>query len=241
MISEPAGFRDGRLLPEQAVVCVSQVELSRQDGLNSSPAMPHVADDVAPAHQAAQRPVPRGLERETSMPLQAVSREVVPTDHTYKRVSTRGFCVCPVKATQQQVNRLSSHTSTAPLATKHTILLCVDREAASILADIILMVPGHTKQCLLDRISKGTSCVIREGHFDLEMRTAVVVLQVSAADVLRHKVSFKGARSQRQLAQQSLGRSEKSKGMVLPFRPLNMAFSHMYYSVDLPSVSLLML
>ena len=29
-----------------------------------------------------------------------------------------------------------------------------------------------------------------------------------------------------------------AKGMVLPFRPLNMAFSHMYYSVDMPSVSL---
>ena len=25
--------------------------------------------------------------------------------------------------------------------------------------------------------------------------------------------------------------------MVLPFRPLNLAFSHMYYSVDLPPVS----
>ena len=33
-----------------------------------------------------------------------------------------------------------------------------------------------------------------------------------------------------------LQRSEKSKGMVLPFRPLNLAFSHMYYSVDLPPV-----
>ncbi|CAK0748752.1 hypothetical protein CVIRNUC_001857 [Coccomyxa viridis] len=31
-----------------------------------------------------------------------------------------------------------------------------------------------------------------------------------------------------------LQRSEKSKGMVLPFCPLNLAFSHMYYSVDLP-------
>ena len=62
--------------------------------------------------------------------------------------------------------------------------------------------------------------------------------QVSAADVLRHKVSFKGARSQRQAPRgQALERSEKSKGMVLPFRPLNIAFSHMYYSVDLPSVS----
>ena len=34
-----------------------------------------------------------------------------------------------------------------------------------------------------------------------------------------------------------LQRSERSKGMVLPFRPLNLAFSHMYYSVDLPPVS----
>ena len=67
-----------------------------------------------------------------------------------------------------------------------------------------------------------------------------MLLQVSAADVLRHKVSFKGARSQRQASQgQVLERSEKSKGMVLPFRPLNIAFSHMYYSVDLPSVSAL--
>ena len=50
-------------------------------------------------------------------------------------------------------------------------------------------------------------------------------------------MSFKGTRSERQIAQRPLERSEKSKGMVLPFRPLNMAFSHMYYSVDLPSVS----
>ena len=49
-------------------------------------------------------------------------------------------------------------------------------------------------------------------------------------------MSFKRAPSQRQSAQRPLERSEKSKGMVLPFRPLNMAFSHMYYSVDLPSV-----
>ena len=62
-------------------------------------------------------------------------------------------------------------------------------------------------------------------------------MQVSAADMLRHKVSFKRALSQRQSVQRPLERSEKSKGMVLPFRPLNMAFSHMYYSVDLPSVS----
>ena len=70
------------------------------------------------------------------------------------------------------------------------------------------------------------------------LHNSVTVLQVSAADVLRHKVSFKGARSQHQASQrQALERSEKSKGMVLPFRPLNIAFSHMYYSVDLPSVS----
>ena len=52
-------------------------------------------------------------------------------------------------------------------------------------------------------------------------------------------MSFKGARSQRQESQRALERIEKSKGMVLPFRPLNIAFSHMYYSVDLPSVSAL--
>ena len=27
------------------------------------------------------------------------------------------------------------------------------------------------------------------------------------------------------------------KGMTLPFQPLNLAFHHMYYSVDMPSVS----
>lgn len=34
-----------------------------------------------------------------------------------------------------------------------------------------------------------------------------------------------------------LQRQGTNKGMVLPFRPLNLAFSHMYYSVDLPPVS----
>lgn len=59
-------------------------------------------------------------------------------------------------------------------------------------------------------------------------------VQVSAADVLRHKASFKGGQSWKQREH------EKSKGMVLPFRQLNVAFSHMYYSVDLPSVSTLL-
>ena len=59
-------------------------------------------------------------------------------------------------------------------------------------------------------------------------------MQVSAADVLRHKASFKGGQSRKQLER------ERSKGMVLPFKQLNVAFSHMYYSVDLPSVSTLL-
>jgi len=59
-------------------------------------------------------------------------------------------------------------------------------------------------------------------------------VQASAADVLRHEASFKGGQSRKQLEH------EKSKGMVLPFRQLNVAFSHMYYSVDLPSVSSLL-
>jgi len=29
------------------------------------------------------------------------------------------------------------------------------------------------------------------------------------------------------------------KGMTLPFEPLNLAFHHMFYSVDMPSVSTL--
>ena len=32
--------------------------------------------------------------------------------------------------------------------------------------------------------------------------------------------------------------SGNSRGMTLPFQPLNLAFSHMYYSVDMPSVRL---
>ena len=32
--------------------------------------------------------------------------------------------------------------------------------------------------------------------------------------------------------------SGNSRGMTLPFQPLNLAFSHMYYSVDMPSVCL---
>jgi hypothetical protein len=39
-------------------------------------------------------------------------------------------------------------------------------------------------------------------------------------------------------SQRLLGRSRTGKGMVLPFTPLSLAFQHMYYSVDLPAVSL---
>ncbi|BDA47821.1 probable pleiotropic drug resistance protein 1 [Coccomyxa sp. Obi] len=46
----------------------------------------------------------------------------------------------------------------------------------------------------------------------------------SAADM----VSFRAS-------QRRLGRAKTGKGMVLPFQPLNMAFHHVYYSVDLPS------
>ena len=30
--------------------------------------------------------------------------------------------------------------------------------------------------------------------------------------------------------------TKSNKGMTLPFRPLNLAFQHMYYSVDMPPV-----
>lgn len=33
--------------------------------------------------------------------------------------------------------------------------------------------------------------------------------------------------------------TNSNKGMTLPFQPLNLAFQHMYYSVDMPPVSLL--
>ena len=32
--------------------------------------------------------------------------------------------------------------------------------------------------------------------------------------------------------------ADSNKGMTLPFRPLNLAFQHMYYSVDMPPVGL---
>ena len=34
-----------------------------------------------------------------------------------------------------------------------------------------------------------------------------------------------------------LSRRAAGQGMSLPFQPLNLAFRHMYYSVDMPSVS----
>ena len=34
-----------------------------------------------------------------------------------------------------------------------------------------------------------------------------------------------------------MSRRATGKGMCLPFQPLNLAFRHMYYSVDMPSVS----
>ena len=40
------------------------------------------------AHQAAQRPVPRGLERETSLPPPVSSKEIDGADGTYERVSS---------------------------------------------------------------------------------------------------------------------------------------------------------
>ncbi len=48
---------------------------------------------------------------------------------------------------------------------------------------------------------------------------------MSAAD----RVSFRAS-------QRRLGRANTGKGMVLPFQPLNMAFHHVNYSVDLPPV-----
>lgn len=37
-------------------------------------------------------------------------------------------------------------------------------------------------------------------------------------------------------SQRRLGGAKSGKGMVMPFQPLAMAFHHIYYSVDLPSV-----
>ncbi len=37
-------------------------------------------------------------------------------------------------------------------------------------------------------------------------------------------------------SQRRLGAHASNRGMVLPFRPLSLAFSHVYYSVDLPPV-----
>ena len=33
------------------------------------------------------------------------------------------------------------------------------------------------------------------------------------------------------------GTGEEAKGMVLPFKPLNLTFAHLWYSVDFPKVS----
>jgi hypothetical protein len=42
-----------------------------------------------------------------------------------------------------------------------------------------------------------------------------------------------------QASRRRLGAGASERGMVLPFRPLNLVFSHVYYSVDLPPVSIL--
>ena len=80
------------------MVCLpSQVELARQDavdGMDGAPAGAHVADDMAPAHQATQRPVPRGLERETSLPPPVSSKEIVGADGTYERVGSCKDIAC---------------------------------------------------------------------------------------------------------------------------------------------------
>ena len=73
------------------------MELARQDGLDGmdgAPAGAHVADDMAPAHQAAQRPVPRGLERETSLPPPVFSKEIDGADGTYERVGSCKDSAC---------------------------------------------------------------------------------------------------------------------------------------------------
>ena len=58
-----------------------QVELARQDGVAGSPAGVQVTGDGAPA----PRPVPRGLERETSIPPVA-SEDPDSPNNTYERV-----------------------------------------------------------------------------------------------------------------------------------------------------------
>jgi hypothetical protein len=34
------------------------------------------------------------------------------------------------------------------------------------------------------------------------------------------------------------GMGDDAKGMVLPFKPLNLTFAHLWYSVDFPKVSM---
>lgn len=65
--------------------------------------------------------------------------------------------------------------------------------------------------------------------------------QVSSRSVDEHRKSTGSRRSMssggthsRRMG--SIVRKGEEKGMVLPFEPLSMAFSHIYYSVSLPSV-----
>ena len=73
------------------------MELARKDGVDGMDGVPagaRVADDMAPAHGAAMRPVPRGLERETSLPPPVSSQEIDGADGTYERVGSMNARHC---------------------------------------------------------------------------------------------------------------------------------------------------
>ena len=56
-------------------------------------------------------------------------------------------------------------------------------------------------------------------------------------ELLLHPQGQSGGGSVAESRRRRLGHhSDSGRGMTLPFQPLNMAFSHMYYSVDMPPV-----
>ncbi|BDA51445.1 ABC transporter G family member 36 [Coccomyxa sp. Obi] len=98
--------------------------------------------------------------------------------------------------------------------------------------------PPTPKQAAPDQaLQKQASPAVRKGH-------AEMVLASGAADVEMGIVSGTGATNGKSggaaddvealASQRRLGAHASNRGMVLPFRPLSLAFSHVYYSVDLP-------
>ena len=78
--------------------CILQVELARQTGVDGSPAGAQVAGKESLGHTVAPSPVPRGLERETSLPSPFASEKLDSSDNTYERVGTdklgQASCAC---------------------------------------------------------------------------------------------------------------------------------------------------